>query len=262
MEKILLQHYRQKIEQHLDNILPSSRKEPRLLHQAMRYSVFSGGKRLRPVIVLAVSDIIGVEHEKLLSVACGLELIHNFSLVHDDLPAMDDDDYRRGRLTCHKKFGEAVAILAGDALLTLAFEVISDAGSCLLTRAIANAIGSEGMAGGQVLDICFKGKSVSNSLKKKINDKKTGRLFQICFETPLYFKKVPVEQASCISRVAKTFGEAFQLRDDIEDREGNTEDMRKKVEILYKKMKKDTSFFGEKGKLLNAINSSLFSKSV
>ncbi|HNS31425.1 MAG TPA: polyprenyl synthetase family protein [bacterium] len=258
MGKTILAQYREKVEKYIDKVLPSDKKEPKILHEAMRHSVFSGGKRLRPVIVLAVGDIAGVEHEKLMPVACGLELLHNFSLVHDDLPAMDDDDYRRGKLTCHKKFGEAVAILAGDALLTLAFEVISETGNCPLVKAVAGAIGSEGMAGGQAFDILFKEKQVSDALKKKINEKKTGRLFQICFEAPFYFKKVPGKEKTIISRMARNFGEAFQLRDDMEDKEGNAEQLGEKIEALYKRIKKDISFFRGKGMLLDYLNDRLF----
>lgn len=258
MGKQLFEEYKNKVEAYLDSVLPPAGREPKVLHEAMRYSVFSGGKRLRPVIVLAVADIAGAAHEKIMPAACGLELIHNFSLVHDDLPPMDNDDYRRGRLTCHKKFGEAVAILAGDALLTLAFEVISGAGNCALIKAVAAAAGSEGMAGGQVLDIVFKDKKLSDALKSRINNLKTGRLFHICFEAPLYFGKVSREKAESLSLVAEKFGEAFQLRDDIEDSEGEEASMAEKIKILYRDMKKMITCLEGKGGLLGYISGRLF----
>ena len=257
-EKKKLESYVGRIEEYLDSNLPSGKKEPKVLHEAMRYSVFSGGKRLRPLIVLAVGDMAGVRHGKLMPVACGLELLHNFSLVHDDLPAMDDDDYRRGKLTCHRKFGEPVAILAGDALLTLAFEMISETGKSSLVREIAKAVGPEGMAGGQVMDIIFQGREISNAMKKKINNLKTGRLFHACFEAPLFFKKVPEKEAASISLIAKGFGEAFQLRDDIEDNEGDIGYMSRKIDSLYLDMEKEISFFGRKGRLLGYIAGRLF----
>ncbi|MCK9266465.1 polyprenyl synthetase family protein [bacterium] len=258
MRKTQLEDYRKKIDDYLEKSLPPTSKEPEILHKAMRYSVFSGGKRLRPIIVLAVGDITGVEHKQLLPVACGLELIHNFSLIHDDLPSMDNDDYRRGKLTCHKKFGEPIAILAGDALLTLAFEILAESDNCSLIKAVANATGSVGMAGGQVFDMCNKDLQVSDCFKRKINNWKTGKLFQICFEAPLYFNEIPEEDKHTITRISQYFGEAFQLRDDIEDKEGNITNMKKETETLYKKMKEELVYFKEKGGLLNYINEKLF----
>ncbi len=258
MVKKEFEEYRRKIEERLEILLPPAGMEPRVLHRAMRYSVLSGGKRLRPVIVLASGDIAGVDHEKLMPAACGLEILHNFSLVHDDLPAMDNDDYRRGKLTCHKKFGEDVAILAGDALLTLAFEAISETGLVSLVKAVARATGSLGMAGGQVLDMKFKDRKVPGHMKKKIDVLKTGCLFKVCFEAPLHFRKVSEKDSRTISRLADNFGQAFQVRDDIEDNEGDASSMKKKLEILYGEMKRDICSFGERGKLLGYINERLF----
>lgn len=256
--KKIIENYRIKTEAHLDSILPPGGREPEILHEAMRYGVFSGGKRLRPIIVLITGRMFGIKEEKIMPAACGIELMHNFSLIHDDLPAMDDDDFRRGQQTCHKKFGEAAAILAGDALLTLAFEVIAKTGSCSLVKAAAGAIGSEGMAGGQSLDIIFQGKKIQGRLKEDIDELKTGRLFQLCFSAPFFFGKVDAPARKKMEAVAVSFGMAFQIRDDIEDNEGRASDLKKRMKILYKKMKKNISFFGEKGGCLSFLVDSLY----
>lgn len=253
-----LKKYKELIENHLERVLPPAGREPKILHKALRYSVFSGGKRLRPIIVLVAGRIFGVAEEKLMPAACGIELIHNFSLIHDDLPAMDNDDFRRGRLTCHKKFGEPVAILAGDALLTLGFEIIAESGNPALIKAAAAAIGSEGMAGGQALDMRFKDKKNSGRLKKTIDEKKTGRLFQLCFTTPLFFIKTEENDRRQITKIAKNFGMAFQIRDDMEDTEGNTEKLRRRLNLISGKIKRDIEYFGKKGKLLSEIVDKLY----
>ncbi|HOL22390.1 MAG TPA: polyprenyl synthetase family protein [bacterium] len=257
-KEILLKKYREMIDGYLEKILPPEDKKPEILHKAMRYSVFSGGKRLRPLIVLITGDILGVEGKKLLPAACGIELIHNFSLIHDDLPAMDNDDFRRGKETCHKKFNEAVAILAGDALLTLGFKLIAETGNPLLVKATADAIGSEGMAGGQVIDMLYKDKKISLKEKNNMDYLKTGKLFQLCFSIPLYFIKVNKEKKEKILNIGRNFGRAFQIRDDIEDGEGDTDKLRSHLAILYKKMKKDVAFFGDKGVLLLYVVDKLY----
>jgi len=224
----------------------------------MRYSIFSGGKRLRPIIVLATSRLFGVKEEKVMPAACGIELIHNFSLIHDDLPSLDNDDFRRGRLTCHKKFGEPVAILAGDALLTLAFKVMAESKNPELIKSVAEAIGSEGMAGGQEMDIHFKGRKIPADIKKRIDVRKTGRLFQLCFTTPFFFKKVNKKEQYHIIQIAKNFGIAFQIRDDIADNEGNTEDLHRRLNIIYRQMKRDVEYFGGSGEMLSEIIEKLY----
>jgi len=246
------------VNQCLDKVLPSENREPKILHRAMRYSVFSGGKRLRPILVLVMGDILGVRKNKLLLPACAIELIHNFSLVHDDLPAMDNDDFRRGNPTCHKKFGEAVAILTGDALLTLGFQILAKSGNVKLTEKIATAIGSEGMAGGQMLDIIYQQKSITKRMKKYIDDMKTGKLFQICFQAPLFYKKVSLQMEKRIVQLSKDFGIAFQIRDDMEDMEGNREKLSDRLRVLYKEMKREVDIFEEKGEILRKILDRLY----
>src|SRR5215510_8029161 len=170
----------------LERLLPSEDREPPSVHRAMRYSVMAGGKRLRPILVIAGAEAVGVRADADMPTACALELIHTYSLIHDDLPAMDDDDYRRGRLTSHKVFGDAIAILAGDALLTLAFKLVADNTAlvsdprvvCDVVAAIAEASGTFGMVGGQVVDIESEGKAITPETLEYIHRHKTAALLR------------------------------------------------------------------------------------
>jgi len=257
-EKIKL--WIQKIEKYIDEKLPKENEEPKILNEAIRYSVFSGGKRLRPLLVLCVCEIFDIEFEKVLPIACGIELIHNFSLIHDDLPSMDNDDFRRGLPTCHKKFGEGIAILAGDTLLSYGFKFIAESGKIEIIKDIADAIGCYGMAGGQALDLIYKGKKIEEKEKRKIDYMKTGKLFEICFKIPFYFKKVKKEDKKNIERIAKDFGIAFQIRDDIEDKEGDIDYLRKKLKKIYFRMKKRILLLGKKGETLLWIMNKIYKK--
>jgi len=209
----------------LERVLPSESDRPETLHKAMRYSVFAGGKRLRPVLVIAGAEAVGGRTPEVMPTACAMELIHTYSLVHDDLPAMDNDDFRRGAPTSHKVFGEAMAILAGDALLTLAFRLIAqnfkpgmDAG-CLLDALaeIAAAAGHAGMVGGQVVDLESERKRVSADVVDYIHAHKTGALIRaslsvgarICGATPAELRALGVAGGD--------LGLAFQIVDDILD---------------------------------------------
>lgn len=156
--KEYLQKKRVIIERALDSFLPDEKVDPKSLHKAMRYSVFAGGKRLRPILAIASYEAVGGKGKKILPVACALELIHTYSLIHDDLPCMDDDDLRRGKPTLHKIYGEGMAVLAGDALHALAFELLLKAGNPQVVLEVAKAIGTEGMIGGQVKDLEAEGK--------------------------------------------------------------------------------------------------------
>lgn len=249
MEEII-KNWKKEIEKYLDIKLPTKKDCPNVLSKAMRYTVFSGGKRLRPILVLCVSEIFDIDRKKVLPVACGIELIHNFSLVHDDLPAMDNDDFRRGLPTCHKKFGEGIAILVGDTLLAYGFQLIAESGNVNLVKDIAEAIGYKGMAGGQVLDLIYKDKKIDEKEKRKVDYMKTGKLFEICFKIPFYFKKIKNEKKKIIENIAENFGIAFQIRDDIEDKEGDIKKLKTKLRNIYKKLKKETLLLGEKGKIL------------
>ncbi|HWJ02288.1 MAG TPA: polyprenyl synthetase family protein, partial [Verrucomicrobiae bacterium] len=171
----------------LNSWLPQEESEPKLIHRAMRYSTFAGGKRIRPALVLAAAEAVGGAQEQVIPAACALEMIHTYSLIHDDLPAMDDDDFRRGRPSNHKMFGEGIAILAGDALLTYAFELLAtrlpEAGvhpgiMGAVIREIAGAAGTVGMIGGQVLDLAAEGQKVDLNGLEQIHRWKTGALLK------------------------------------------------------------------------------------
>ncbi len=222
-----------RVEQALDRHLPPGATIPCDLHEAMRYAALGGGKRVRPILVYAAGQAVGVPPERLDGPATAVELIHAYSLIHDDLPAMDDDDLRRGRPTCHRVFGEAVAILAGDALQSLAFQVLAtDAGMAASPAArvemielLSRASGSRGMAGGQAMDLAATGQS-STSLAQldDMHIHKTGALIRASVRLgALSGPAVDVEIASRLEHYAKCIGLAFQIRDDILDVEGETE---------------------------------------
>lgn len=224
-----LEARRRLVEVALDRYLPSETTEPALIHRAMRYSVFGGGKRLRPVLVLAAAEAVGGATEPLLPVAAALELIHTYSLIHDDLPAMDDDDFRRGRPTSHRVFGEAVAILAGDALLTEAFGLLAgpecasrhDPGRLLtVTQEVASAAGSRGMVGGQTLDIASEGQKVDAAHLESLHRQKTGALIRTALRAGALLAGARPEQLAAITAYGEAVGLAFQIADDILNVEG------------------------------------------
>jgi farnesyl diphosphate synthase len=224
---------RTRVEAALDARLPSADIQPRLLHRAMRYAVLGGGKRIRPALTYGAGLAIGLDPELLNAPACALELIHAYSLVHDDLPAMDDDDLRRGRPTCHKAFDEATAILAGDALQTLAFQVLAadrivpggPEARVAMLEILALASGSRGMAGGQALDLtaATSGQDLDLAMLEKIHIHKTGALIRAGVRMAvLASPDLDSETAYQLDHYAKCLGLAFQIRDDILDVEGET----------------------------------------
>lgn len=224
-----LEARRHLVEEALDRYLPSETAEPALIHRAMRYSIFGGGKRLRPVLVLAAAEAVGGAPEPLLPVAAALELIHTYSLIHDDLPAMDDDDFRRGRPTSHRVFGEAVAILAGDALLTEAFGLLTgpECASChdprrLLTviQEVASAAGSRGMVGGQTLDIASEGQKVDAAHLESLHRHKTGALIRAALRAGALLAGATPGQLTAVTAYGEAVGLAFQIADDILNVEG------------------------------------------
>ena len=194
-----------------------------ILRESMEYSLMAGGKRLRPVLLMAAADAVGADGTKFLPVACALEMIHTYSLIHDDLPAMDDDDYRRGKLTNHMVYGDAVAILAGDALLTLAFTVIlrqRDVSAETLLRVvdeISRAAGAEGMVGGQVLDLRAEGVRISMEELRRVHMGKTGALFHAALRSGAILAGATEKQLAALTSYADHFGLAFQITDDILD---------------------------------------------
>lgn len=231
-----LQDYQSRVEAALDKWLPGTATEPHSLHEAMRYAVLGGGKRIRPVLVYASGEAFGVGSTGLDGPAVAVELIHAYSLIHDDLPAMDDDDLRRGRPTCHKAFDEATAILAGDAIQALAFHVLAHDPSIKINAEqriamidiLAVASGSQGMAGGQAIDLAAVGKKLNLHELENMHNHKTGALIRASVELgalsrpgcdPALFKK--------ISEFGKCIGLAFQVQDDILDIESDTQTLGK-----------------------------------
>jgi len=221
--------WRERFESVLERRLPPKSKEPVLLHRAMRYSSLAGGKRFRPVLVYSVGKTLGLAPEELDPIAVAIELIHAYSLIHDDLPAMDDDDLRRGRPTCHKAFDEATAILAGDALQALAFEVLaselspSSPNSQEVINTIARACGSIGMAGGQVLDLSAVGQKISEQALTTMHRLKTGALITAAATAPGIMSGADPDTLAHLSAFGESIGLAFQVHDDILDVTGNSE---------------------------------------
>ena len=197
------------------------------LMRAMEYSLMAGGKRLRPILLMAAADAVGAVGEKFITVADALEMIHTYSLIHDDLPAMDDDDYRRGKLTNHKVFGEATAILAGDALLTLAFEValrqrdVEPKILLAVLREISIAAGVAGMVGGQAIDLRSEGVQIDFATLKLMHTGKTGALFKAAIRSGAILAQADAEKLDALTRYAENFGLAFQITDDILDVAGD-----------------------------------------
>ena len=209
----------------LDRLVPSETTPPEQLHHAMRYSLLAGGKRLRPALVLAAGEAFGADTDDLMPAACAIEMIHTYSLIHDDLPAMDNDDLRRGRPTCHKAFGEAVAILAGDALLTQAFRVLAadapkrDAERQVrVIREVATAAGTvDALIGGQMADIESEGKKVDASALEYIHRSKTGAMISASVVVGGTVAGASEEQIEKLRRYGQRIGLAFQIADDILD---------------------------------------------
>jgi geranylgeranyl diphosphate synthase type II len=217
------------IDAELDRLVPAESKPPETIHRAMRYSLFAGGKRIRPILCMEASRAVTDNTAGAAAAACPLELIHTYSLIHDDLPALDNDDYRRGKLTNHKVFGDAMAILAGDSLLTLAFQVLArlDAPDDRKTRMIAElatAAGTVGgMIGGQVADIEGEGKPPDAQLLETIHRAKTGALLRASLRIGAIFAGATEAQYSALSCYGEHVGLAFQIVDDILDVEQSSE---------------------------------------
>ncbi len=236
LEAILAER-RQRVDEALEHWLPLQGDHPPQIHEAMRYSVFAGGKRLRPILALLACEAVGGNPEDAMPAAAALEMIHTYSLIHDDLPAMDDDDYRRGRRTCHRVYGEAIAILAGDALLTHAFQLLADAGPTRLLperrlrviAEIAEAAGSCGMVGGQAMDILAEGHEIDHPTLLYLHTHKTGALIRASVRVGGIAGGAEEEQLEALTRYAERVGLAFQIVDDILDIEGATAEMGKTV---------------------------------
>jgi geranylgeranyl diphosphate synthase type II len=217
------------VDAELDRLVPSEATPPATIHRAMRYSLFAGGKRIRPILCMEAARAVAAEPAPIVSCACSLELIHTYSLIHDDLPALDNDDYRRGKLTNHKVFGEAMAILAGDALLTLAFQVLSQLDAAADRRAaliaeLATAAGTVGgMIGGQVADLEGEGKPPDAALLETIHRAKTGALLRASLRMGAICAGAAPDEYTALSCYGEHVGLAFQIVDDILDVEESSE---------------------------------------
>jgi geranylgeranyl diphosphate synthase type II len=226
------------VDRALERWMPGEEVLPRSLHQAMRYSVFAGGKRLRPILMIAACESLGGHAGQVLHAACAMEMIHTYSLIHDDLPAMDDDDFRRGRPTNHKVYGEATAILAGDALLTEAFRLLADAEAnrsvppatvIKVIELVARYAGSQGMVGGQVVDMESEGKEIDFPTLEYIHTHKTGGLILASVQVGSLLGGANDSQVAAIKRFGGAAGLAFQIADDILDVVGDQQHLGKNV---------------------------------
>ena len=228
------------IDSALEQYFPKDADFPLSLRQAIRHSLFAGGKRIRPILAIATFDAAGGKGNAILPFACALEMIHTYSLIHDDLPAIDNDDFRRGKPTCHKVFGEAIAILAGDALLTEAFQLMTHAtysheivcgekGVLDLVNRVAQAAGISGMVGGQVIDIESEGKEVDLATLQYIHTHKTGAMIRVSVQTGARLGGAEAEAFKAFTRYGERIGLAFQIADDVLDVEGNPELLGKNI---------------------------------
>ena len=218
----------------LNEALPGETNYPPVVFQAVRYSLFAGGKRLRPILCLAAAEAVGSDGHAVLPVACALEMIHTYSLIHDDLPAMDDDDIRRGRPTTHKQFGEAMAILAGDAMVVLAFELLARhvrdrrlAGEMVLE--LAQRTGWAGMIGGQAADIAGQSQDPSLDRTRYIHDQKTAALFEGACRLGAMVGRGDADGVAALGRFGRCLGRAFQIADDLLDVTSTAEKLGKKA---------------------------------
>ena len=232
--KSALDKHRQWVEAELSRALPPESAWPEGLHRAMRYSLFAGGKRVRPLLVVAASEAVGGSREDTRPLACAVEMVHTYSLIHDDLPAMDDDDLRRGKPTVHIAYDEATAILAADALVPLAFAVVADLESAstdartALVRLIASACGSVGMTGGQSIDLAAEGNSLTAAELEHMYSLKTGALIHASIVSAcLLCDDLTDDQFAALDRFGRDIGVAFQIQDDILDIEGETHEIGK-----------------------------------
>ena len=232
--KELLARWRTEVDEALDRFLPPVHEEPTRIHEAMRYSTLAPGKRFRPALLLIVAKALGVPKEDAMPSACGLEMIHAFSLIHDDLPAMDDDDLRRGRPTNHIEFDEATAVLAGDALNSLAFEIIArhtprrDAIPDLIVT-LGDAVGTKGMIGGQMLDLQGEGQEPSLERVRAIHELKTAALIRVACEMAAILGRADDAQRSALRIYGHNVGLAFQIMDDLLDELATPEFMGKRT---------------------------------
>lgn len=230
----LLARYRELVDARLDLLIPEETREPESVHRAMRWSLFAGGKRFRPLLLLATGQALGSQADVLLDTACALEMIHTYSLIHDDLPSMDDDDLRRGRPTCHVRFGEATAILAGDALQALAFQTISEDEKLKaevrvrLLSELARASGTpHGMIAGQAQDLAAESRDVSEEELERIHRLKTGALITCAARSGAIIAGASETELEAVTRYSGALGLLFQITDDLLDVTATAKDLGK-----------------------------------
>ncbi len=252
-----LERQQEKIDRFLDQTVPDSQALPKILYESMRYSLLGGGKRIRPILTLAAAEAVGSQDDNILPFAAALEFIHTYSLVHDDLPAMDNDDFRRGRSTNHKAFGEGMAILAGDALLTMAFELCSNPTlkDCVpqdrqvqIIHELAVGSGHGGMVGGQVLDIQAENQDIDLVSLQTIHNFKTGRLIRAAVRIGGIFGGSTSSQLDSLTGYSEDIGLAFQIADDVLNMTGTREELGKDAGTDAKRGKKTyPTFYGVEG---------------
>ena len=247
--------YQKRINHQLENLLPARAQSPELLHQAMHYGVMSGGKRLRPLLVYATGLCFEANPTWIDNAACAIELIHCYSLVHDDLPAMDNDDYRRGKPSCHRAFDEATAILVGDALQSLAFEILAQEGNSSLVATLARASGSLGMVGGQQLDLL-------NKRNEFVYQLKTGALFRAAVELGALSAKCSDKTVlQKLRELGTTIGLIFQWQDDLNDQvkmDAKTQNLiGEHIDLLFSKAEKLIANLSGNTTFINLIVNSL-----
>jgi len=281
--KAYLKSRQKKIDRALERYLPGQNVRPPTIHKAMRYSLFAGGKRLRPILCLAAAETCGGKIDHALPLACALECIHTYSLVHDDLPSMDNDDFRRGRPTCHKVFGDGIAVLAGDALLTIAFEIVSRAkfssryNMSILLREIAVAAGSRKLIAGQVADLEAEGRKIDMTGLRYIHENKTAAILTTSVRLGAMSAGAGPKQLAAITKFGRSLGLAFQIIDDILDVTQTTEKLGKsagkdvaakkatypavigleqsrvEARLLTRQAHNALSIFGEKAEMLHVL---------
>lgn len=252
----------------LDKYLPAASEEPKAIHRAMRYSVFSCGKRIRPILVIECAKACGGRAADAMPAACAVELIHTYSLIHDDLPCMDDDDFRRGRPACHKVFGEADALLAAGALFTLAFRIMSTrmriARALPAIAVLSEAAGTNGLVGGQAFDLDIKKRRNKKNIEL-INTLKTARLFEASAELGAISAGASKKAVPAMARYGMSLGMAFQMKDDLIDREGYAavaghKQAEQKAELYSGNANLALKIFGSRGTRLREITSYLMER--
>ena len=264
------------IDIYLENKLPPENEDPQMIHKSIRYSVLNGGKRIRPILTLMVAELLGKDYKKVLPAAAGIELIHTFSLVHDDLPCMDNDDYRRGKLTSHKVFGEAMAVLTGDALLVMGMDFIcsnaqeegvSKESVVAALQNILEMLGTQKMLGGQVDDISWKNEKGNEGFIEKIYSRKTSALIRAALTIGALLVDASHEQITALENYGEKIGLAFQITDDLLDlQEDNKiddkptypeifgmEKSKKAVQQYCNEAKDSLSLFGEQASLFHEL---------